>query len=47
LGVLGGALVGTHLMVRLPSQRIRQVFIVVLLILAVQMGLRAFGIQVR
>jgi len=47
IGVLGGALVGTHLMVRMPSQRIRYFFILVLLALGVQMALRAFEVRVR
>jgi uncharacterized membrane protein YfcA len=47
LGVLAGAWAGTHLMVRMPSQRIRWVFVVVLVVLGIQMALRGFGIRVR
>jgi len=47
LGVLAGAWAGTRLMVRLPSQRIRKVFVVVLVVIGVQMALRGFGIQLR
>jgi uncharacterized membrane protein YfcA len=47
LGVLAGAWGGTRLMVRMPSQSIRKLFIVVLVILGVQMALRGFGIHVR
>ena len=47
LGVLAGAWAGTRLMVRLPSQRIRHVFVIVLVVLGVQMALRGFGIRIR
>ncbi len=47
LGVLSGSLLGTRLMMKLHSQKIRMIFIGVLLVIAVQMGLRAFGVQVR
>lgn len=43
VGVLLGAWVGTKLMMRLPAQKIRVAFIVVLLVIAVQMALR--GLQ--
>lgn len=47
LGVLLGSMVGTRLMMRWQSQRIRVIFIGVLVVIAIQMGLRAFGIRVR
>lgn len=47
LGVLLGSWIGTKLMMRLHSKKIRVIFIGVLAVIAVQMGLRAFGIQVR
>jgi uncharacterized membrane protein YfcA len=47
LGVLAGAWAGTHVMVRLSNQRIRYLFVAVLVVLGVQMALRGFGIQVR
>jgi len=47
LGVLAGSWLGTHIMMRLHSQKIRAMFIFFLLIIAIQMGLRAFGVQVR
>jgi len=46
LGVLGGTVAGTRLMVRTRSQRIRLAFAAVLVILGVLMGLRAFGVAV-
>lgn len=47
IGVLLGSLIGTRLMMKWHSKRIRTLFIGVLLIIAIQMGLKAFGIQVR
>lgn len=47
IGVLLGSLIGTRLMMKWHSKRIRTLFIGVLIIIALQMGLRAFGIQVR
>ncbi len=41
LGVLVGATLGTKIMVRLPTVFIRKIFVVVLLLVAVQMGLKA------
>jgi hypothetical protein len=37
LGVLGGALAGSHYLGRIQSERLRKVFIIVLLVIAVQM----------
>ncbi len=44
LGVLIGATLGTHLMIRLNNRSIRQVFVVVLIAVAVQMAARGLGI---
>lgn len=46
IGVLIGSLIGARLMTRLPAATIRKFFIVVLLIVAVQMCLRGFGIRI-
>jgi uncharacterized membrane protein YfcA len=47
LGVLSGSILGTKLLMRLNSEVIRKVFIVVLLVIAVQMGFKAMGFEVR
>jgi uncharacterized membrane protein YfcA len=47
IGVLMGSFVGTRLMKKWHSKRIRTLFIGVLIIIAIQMGLKAFGLQVR
>jgi len=44
LGVLGGALIGTRIMVRLKGTTIRKLFIPVLLIIAVQMLWKGWGL---
>jgi uncharacterized membrane protein YfcA len=44
IGVLVGSAIGTRLMVRLPNKQIRRAFVVVLFIIAIQMGLRGLGI---
>jgi uncharacterized membrane protein YfcA len=46
LGSVVGALVGARLLLSIPGERIRIVFVVVLVALALQMGLAAFGIHV-
>lgn len=46
MGVLIGARMGTRLLARLPSAVIRQIFVVVLLIICIQMIARGLGIQV-
>lgn len=46
IGVLIGSLFGTKLMTRLPAAMIRKFFIIVLLIVAIQMGLRGFGVRI-
>lgn len=43
LGVLGGAMVGTRLLIRLPAQRIRQGFSILLVLLALQMCWKGVG----
>jgi uncharacterized membrane protein YfcA len=47
LGVIAGSWVGTKIMMRLSSLWIRRIFIVVLLLIAVEMGLKAAGVNVR
>jgi uncharacterized membrane protein YfcA len=47
LGVLIGSLLGTRIMMRLQAQKLRKMFLVVLIVIAVEMGLKAFGIEVR
>lgn len=43
LGSVLGALVGARLLMGLPADRLRLFFVLVLVVLAVQMGLSAFG----
>jgi uncharacterized membrane protein YfcA len=45
LGVLIGSLMGAKVMMHLPAAVIRRAFVVVLIIVAVEMGLRGFGIR--
>lgn len=47
LGVLGGSMIGTKVMMRLHNDRMRQLFIVVLLGIALEMGLKSYGFEVR
>jgi uncharacterized membrane protein YfcA len=47
LGVLAGSILGTKVMMRLPSKKLRDLFLVVLMVIAVQMGLKAFGVNIR
>jgi len=44
MGVLSGTLVGTRLMARLRSERLRLLFAVVLVVVAVQMLLKGLGV---
>lgn len=44
MGVLAGTVIGTNVMQRLRSERLRLLFAIVLTITAVQMALKAFGI---
>lgn len=46
LGSVVGALAGARLLIRLPADKLRIFFVVVLALLAVQMLLSAFGVQV-
>jgi uncharacterized membrane protein YfcA len=43
LGVLSGAVLGSRLLMVLPSSQIRRVFVVLLLIMAIQMGMKGLG----
>ena len=45
IGVLLGALLGARLMVRLRSRAIRQIFVIVLILVALQMAARGLGLQ--
>lgn len=45
LGSVVGALVGARLLMRLPAEKLRIFFVIVLVLLAIQMFLSAFGIQ--
>ena len=45
LGVLLGALLGARAMLRLHSSRIREVFVVVLVVVALQMAAKGLGVQ--
>ncbi|MBA3826566.1 MAG: sulfite exporter TauE/SafE family protein [Ktedonobacterales bacterium] len=45
LGVLGGAIIGTRLLTRLAGGTVRLLFALVLALVAVQMILRGFGVQ--
>jgi uncharacterized membrane protein YfcA len=47
LGVMLGATLGTKIMVKLHSQVIRRLFLVILLVISIQMGLKAFGVHLR
>jgi uncharacterized membrane protein YfcA len=47
IGVLLGSWAGTRLMTRLNATHLRKLFVAVLLIIALQMGLRAFGVNIR
>ena len=47
IGVLVGSAIGTRLMVRLPATQIRRAFVVVLVIISIQMGMRGFGFGVH
>lgn len=40
LGILGGAFIGTRVLVRLPNQKVRQFFLIILAILGVEMIVR-------
>lgn len=47
LGVLAGSLLGTKVMVKMPAQKIRKLFVAVLIVMAIQMVAKAFGVEVR
>jgi uncharacterized membrane protein YfcA len=45
LGAVAGAILGAHVLLAAPSKHIRQLFVVILALLAAQMVLEAFGIH--
>ena len=45
LGVVSGAFLGTRVLVRVSNQTVRNIFLVVLIVLGVEMLLRGFGVQ--
>jgi uncharacterized membrane protein YfcA len=47
LGVFCGSIFGTRLMMNLPAKKIRVLFITVLVMIALQMGFKAFGVSFR
>jgi len=47
LGSVLGAALGAHLMLRLSSERLRIFFVAVLVLLALEMLIKAFGIDLR
>jgi hypothetical protein len=47
LGVFLGSFWGTRVMMHLPSKKIRELFVVILFVIALQMGLKAFGLGIR
>ncbi|HSB78269.1 MAG TPA: sulfite exporter TauE/SafE family protein [Candidatus Methylomirabilis sp.] len=47
LGILTGTIIGTHLLLRLRGAAVRGVFLVVLIVIAIQMILRGIGGSVR
>lgn len=47
LGVIVGSWIGTKLMMRAPSRQIRIAFVVVLVIISIQMGLKGLGYEIR
>ena len=47
IGVLLGSWLGTKLMMRLHSTMIRKMFLIVLLVIAVEMGLKGLGVNIR
>ena len=47
LGVLGGSWVGTRIMARMRAERLRGLFIGVLVLIAIQMALKGLGMAVR
>lgn len=47
IGVLIGSALGTRIMMKLHSASIRKMFLVVLIVIAIEMGLKAFGVNIR
>ncbi len=46
LGVIAGSWIGTRIMVRLPSAKLRKIFVFVLIGIALQMAFKALGVKV-
>lgn len=46
LGVLAGAFIGSHLLMRLSNRALRMIFLPVMALIAIQMVLRGFGITI-
>ncbi len=46
LGILAGSLLGAQLMMKMSNKSIRKFFILILIIVAIQMGLRGLGIRI-
>lgn len=47
IGVLIGSRLGTRIMMKMHSENLRKIFLVVLLLIAVQMGLKGLGVSFR
>jgi uncharacterized membrane protein YfcA len=47
VGVLVGSRFGTRVMMRLKNESIRKLFLAVLIVISVEMGLKAFGVNLR
>jgi uncharacterized protein len=45
LGVVTGAFIGTRVLVRVSNQVVRNIFLVVLVVLGLEMLLRGFGVR--
>jgi uncharacterized membrane protein YfcA len=46
LGVLGGAFIGSHLLMLLSNRVLRLIFLPIMMLIAIQMVLRGFGIAI-
>ena len=46
LGVLAGAFIGSHLLMRLSNRALRMIFLPIMALIAIQMVLRGFGITI-
>jgi len=45
LGVVAGAFLGTRILVRVTNQAVRNIFMIVLIVLGLEMILRGFGVR--